>query len=88
METKIKIKKLLSSRSLPADEGTVQAITKLVDAMVKDQCAVAVPETKLGVYLSHNFFDDFPVLERTEPGPVPATIKLLGELLERRKTNA
>lgn len=84
----MKIRKLLSSRSLPADEGTVTAIAKLVRELVEEGIAEPVPESKLGVYLSHNYFEDFPIRERSEPGPVPSAIRLLDELQERRKKDA
>jgi len=85
---KSKIKKVLSSRNLPSDDGTVTAITKLVTDMVNGELAHPVPETRLGVYLNQKFSSEFPIRERVEPGPVPTAIKLLDELLELRKTQA
>ena len=79
-----RIKKFLSSRSLPADAGTVAAFTKLMGSMVKEQLDVPVHESRLGAYLHHKFGDEWPMSDRGDPGPVPTAIRLLDELVELR----
>ncbi len=80
----MRIQKLLSSRSLPNDAGTVAAFAGLIEKMVKEQLAVPKPETRLGTYLNQNFCDEWPMADRDAPGPVPTAIRLLDELLELR----
>ncbi len=79
-----KIKKFLSGRSLPTDNGTVTAIAGLIEKEILAVQEHPIPEGRLGTYLSKHFFSEFPLEERSVPGPVPSAILLLNELRKRR----
>jgi len=79
-----KIRKFLSGRSLPTDNGTVAAIAGLIEKEIRAVQEHPIPEGRLATYLSKHFFSEFPLEERSVPGPVPSTILLLNELRKRR----
>lgn len=83
-----KIRKFLSGRSLPTDNGTVAAIAGLIEKEIQAVKEHPIPEGRLGTYLSKHFFSEFPLEERSVPGPVPSAILLLNELRARRAAEA